>query len=296
MRPITTVSRSSGRVARSKFRCFSIFAVMIFWVFCAGAQTVNLWPGVAPGSENWSYKEKVDVSTPIGRVLFNVTSPTLTAFLPDRSKATGTGVVIAPGGAFVALAMDLEGNDVARWFEERGFAAFVLKYRIMEKKGEGVPTNVNFDEASKYGIADGIQAMKIVRQHATEWAVSPDRVGFMGFSAGAMVTSGVLLQSEAAARPNFVGLIYGGPFGVMPSIPAGLPPIFMAWAQDDNLVVPIAKFHDALTAAGAKPETHIYSGGGHGFGMQKHGTTSDHWIEEFYWWLEAQGLTKAAAR
>ena len=89
----------------------------------------------------------------------------------------------------------------------------------------------------------------------------------MGFAAGAMATIGVLLQSEAAARPNFVALIYGTPFGIIPSIPAGLPPIFMAWAQDDNLVVTIAKFHDALTAAGAKPETHIDSGGGHGFGI-----------------------------
>ncbi|HEX8894756.1 MAG TPA: hypothetical protein VF783_15615, partial [Terriglobales bacterium] len=81
---------------------------------------MKLWPGAAPGSENWSHKEKVDVNTPIGRVVFNVTTPTLTAFLPDRSKATGTGVVIAPGGALVALAMDLEGNDVARRFEEPG--------------------------------------------------------------------------------------------------------------------------------------------------------------------------------
>lgn len=101
---------------------------------------MNLWPGVAPGSENWSYKEKVEVNTPIRRVFFNVTTPTLTAFLTDRSKATGTGVVIAPSGASVAPAMDLEGNDVARWFEVRGVAAFVLKYRIMGKKSEGVPT------------------------------------------------------------------------------------------------------------------------------------------------------------
>ena len=129
---------------------------------------------------------------------------------------------------------------MARWLQERGIAAFVLKYRIMEKKGQGLPTNMNLDEAAKYGIADGIQAVKIVRQHSAEWDVSADRVGFMGFSAGAMVASGVLLQSDAA-RPNFVALIYGGPFGVMPSIPPKLPPIFMAWAQDDNLALePVA--------------------------------------------------------
>lgn len=260
----------------------------------AYSQTVNVWPGVAPGSEHWTYKEIVAENTPIGTVVLNVVTPTLTAYLPERSKATGTGVIIAPGGAFVALAVDLEGNDVAQWLQEKGVAAFVLKYRIMEKKQEGIPANMNMDEAGKYGIADGIQAMKVVRQRAAEWGVSPDRVGFMGFSAGAMVASGALLQAEAAARPNFAALIYGGPFGVMPAIPKNLPPIFMAWAQDDNLVSLVTKVHDALTAAGQKPEVHIYSAGGHGFGMKKQGTTSDHWIDEFYYWLEAQGLTKSA--
>jgi dienelactone hydrolase len=117
----------------------------------------------------------------------------------------------------------------------------------------------------------------------------------MGFSAGAMVTSGALLQPDAAARPNFAAPIYGGPFGVMPKIPADLPPIFMAWAQDDGLVrEPIENFYEALTAAGNKPEAHIYRAGEHGFGMKKQGTTSDHWMDEFYWWLESQGLTKPA--
>ena len=261
----------------------------------AYSQTVNVWPGVAPGSENWTYKENVAENTPIGTVVFNVVTPTLTAYLPERSKATGTGVIIAPGGAFVALAIDLEGNDVARWLQERGIAAFVLKYRIMEKKQEGIPANMNMDEAGKYGIADGIQAMKVVRQHAAEWGVSPDRVGFMGFSAGAMVTSGALLQAEAAARPNFAALIYGGPFGVMPAIPAKPATHFHGvGAGRHSGARPVVKFYDALTAAGQKPEVHIYSAGGHGFGMKKQGTTSDHWIDEFYYWLDAQGLTKPA--
>jgi acetyl esterase/lipase len=211
--------------------------------------------------------------------------------------ATGTGVIIAPGGAFVALAIDLEATDVARWLQGKGIAAFVLKYRILEKKGEGIPADLNMDEAGKYGIADGIQAIKVVRQHAAEWGVSPDRVGFMGFSAGAMVASGALLQSDAAARPSFVALIYGGPFGVMPVIPAKLPPIFIAWAQDDDVARdPVTKFYGALVSAGDKPEAHIYSAGGHGFGMKKQGTSSDHWIEEFFYWLEAQGLARASAR
>ena len=141
----------------------------------ARAQTVNVWPGVAPGSEHWTQQEMQVANTPVGTVIFNVVTPTLTAYLPVRAKATGTGVIIAPGGAFVALAIDLEGTTVARWLQERGVAAFVLKYRIVEKRGEGIP-QMDPDTASRYGIADGIQAIKVVRQHAAEWGVSPDRI------------------------------------------------------------------------------------------------------------------------
>src|SRR6476661_9112014 len=104
------------------------------------AQTVTrVWPGVAPGSEHWTQKERVIENTPVGTVVFNVVTPTLTAFLPTRSTATGTGIIIAPGGAFVALAISLEGDDLARWLAARGIAAFVLKYRIVEKKQDGIP-------------------------------------------------------------------------------------------------------------------------------------------------------------
>ena len=259
------------------------------------AQVVNLWPGVAPGSETWTHQERTVTDTPLGTVVINVITPTLTAYLPERSKATGTGVLIAPGGAFVALAIDLEGHHVARWLQERGIAAFVLKYRLVEKRQDGIPV-MNMDTAGRYGIADGIQAIKVVRQHAAEWGLSPDRVGFLGFSAGAMVASGALLQGNATARPNFAAFVYGGPFGVMPTIPANLPPMFLAWAQDDPIALdPVVRFHDALRSAGYKPEVHIFSAGGYGFGMRKQGTSSDRWINTFFYWLEAQGLTRPAA-
>jgi acetyl esterase/lipase len=255
------------------------------------AQTViRVWPGVAPGSEHWTQKERVIENTPVGTVVFNVVTPTLTAFLPDRSKATGTGIIIAPGGAFVALATSLEGEDLARWLSARGIAAFVLKYRIVEKKQEGIP-EMDMDTAGRYGIADGIQAIKVIRQHAKEWRISPHRVGFIGFSAGAMVASATVLRRDAATRPNFAAMIYGAPFGVMPPIPDKLPPLFLAWAKDDQVALtPILRFRDALTGAGIKPELHQYSAGGHGFGMKKRGTPSDHWIDDFYAWLGSQGL------
>lgn len=253
------------------------------------SRTINIWPGVAPGSESWKQKEIVATGTPIGTVVINVVTPTLTIYLPDRSRATGAGVIIAPGGYCVALAIDAEGNDVARALQKMGIAAFVLKYRTMKKSQQGIPTNIDMDEACKYGIADGIQAINVVRQHAAEWHISPSKVGIMGFSAGGMIASGAMLQRNVAARPNFDALIYGAPFGVMPMIPKKLPPIFMAWAQDDTVARdPIVKFYEALTSAGQKPEAHVFHAGGHGFGMRKQGLNSDHWIDEFRWWLGAQ--------
>ena len=107
-----------------------ITGVIAFTLLLAGSarsqQVVNIWPGAAPGSEHWTQKERTIENTPVGTVVFNVVTPTLTAYLPERSKATGTGIIIAPGGAFVALAISLEANVVARWLQGQGIAEFVL--------------------------------------------------------------------------------------------------------------------------------------------------------------------------
>ncbi|HSP34594.1 MAG TPA: alpha/beta hydrolase, partial [Thermoanaerobaculia bacterium] len=266
--------------------------VLLFASTLAGAQTVNVWPRVAPGSERWTQKERIATDTPIGAVVFNVVTPTLTAYLPAKPDPAHTAVIVAPGGAFVALAIDIEGNDVARWLQARGIAAFVLKYRIVEKKTEGIPA-LDPDTAGQYGIADAIEAIKVVRRCAAKWNVAPDRIGIIGFSAGGMVASATVLQRDEAARPNFAAIIYGAPFGRMPPIPAKLPPLFMAWAQDDPLVLTqIVRFYDALRAAGQKPEAHVFSSGGHGFGMKKQGKTSDRWIDELYFWMQAHRLAQ----
>jgi acetyl esterase/lipase len=268
------------------------FALGIALSATGTAQVVRIWPGIAPGSEHWTQKEVTYENTPVGTVVMNVVTPTLTLYLPDRANSTGTGIIIAPGGAFVALATSLEGAEVARALQQRGIAAFLLKYRTVEKKQDGIP-QMDMDTAGRYGIADGIQALKVIRQRAAEWRVSPDRIGFLGFSAGGMVTAGALLQSDSALRPNFAAMIYGAPFGKMPVIPRTLPPMFLAWAQDDAVALnQIVRFRDALTSAGQKPELHVFSHGGHGFGMKKQGTTSDHWIDAYFNWLDALGLTR----
>jgi acetyl esterase/lipase len=270
-------------------------------------KVINVWPGVAPGSEQWKQSETA-LGSGDNEQIVNVTIPTLTAYLPGPSTATGTAVIIAPGGGFISLSINSEGRDVAKWLVARGIAAIVLKYRVVQIEGQDaaqlrqsaraafmaqMSNHALIDEDGKYGIADGIQAVKVVRAHAAEWGISPDRIVFMGFSAGGMIADFTAIQPDADARPNYAAPIYGAPISAVPPIPHGLPPFFMAMAQDDTLAgTHLVAFYDALKAAGYKPEFHIYSSGGHGWGMRKQGTSSDHWIDEFYYWLEAQGLTR----
>lgn len=274
----------------------------------AAHSVVPIWPGVAPGSEGEQRTEKTS-PFPNGKftVVRNVVQPTLTVYLPPAAAATGTGVIIAPGGAFRFLTMDAEGNDVARWLAARGIAAFVLKYRLaataaddaqmwqdfMRMMAATQSSTASLDRDGRLGVADGMQALKVVRQHAKEWGVAANRIGFMGFSAGAMVASNSLLLSAPADRPAFVAPIYGAPFGDIPAIAGNLPPIFLAYASDDDLVGGrVEAFYTALRAAGQRPELHVYAKGGHGFGMNKQGTSSDYWIEDFHHWLEALGFTR----
>ncbi|MGA7522002.1 MAG: alpha/beta hydrolase [Acidobacteriaceae bacterium] len=268
-------------------------------------RAINLWPGVAPGSEEWKQKESTIHMGPMESIV-NVTRPTLTAYLPNPAKATGTAVIIAPGGGFIFLGTDT--HEIAEWLARRGIAGFVLKYRTAPLRGEtdaqlGQAGGARFAaqlnnhalilEDGRPGIADGIQAIKVLRDHAQEFGISPDRIVFMGFSAGGMITEYTAVNPDASARPNYAAPIYGAPFPDVPPIPKGVPPVFMEMAQDDNLAGPqILAFYDAMKAAGYKPEFHIYEHGGHGWSMRKQGTTSDHWLDEFYWWLEAHGLTK----
>jgi acetyl esterase/lipase len=267
-------------------------------------KVINIWPGVAPGSEQWKQKETTIRSGPMQSIV-NVTTPTLTAYLPDPARATGTAVIIAAGGGFLFLGSE---KDVAEWLAARGIAAFDLRYRTAQLEGENeaqldkagrarfgaqLANHALILEDGKYGIADGIQAIKVLREHAAELGISPNRIVFMGFSAGGMITEYTAVNTDASSRPNYAAPIYGAPFPDVPPIPKGVPPVFMEMAQDDNLAGPqIVAFYDALKAAGYKPEFHIYEHGGHGWSMRKQGTTSDHWLDEFYWWLEARGLTK----
>lgn len=251
-------------------------------------QAVPLWPGVAPGTSSNPPKEQTYRNTPIGTVIVDVTKPTLTPFLPVDNKAMHPAVIVAPGGACIALTMGLDGYDVASWLQRHGIAAFVLKYRLMHKTGSGIPKDLNEDIACRNGTADAIQAVKIVREHSAQWRIDPHRVGVLGFSAGGMVVSGALVNADASLRPNFAGLIYGAPFGVLPPVPHRLPPVFMAWAKDDRVAAEaMRRFYGALRAGGDTVEAHVYASGGHAFGLKRQHLPSDAWIDQYYDWLRS---------
>ena len=200
---------------------------------------VKLYPGVAPGSETWTIPESTTGQAP-GRVVRNVVSPEYVPYLPDASRNTGTAVVIAPGDGFVMLSYDSEGVEVAKWLAERGIAAFVLKYRVRQTDPGQSPMaaiKAADEPASNYelGVADGAAAVQVIRGRAAEYGIRPDRIVMVGFSAGAIVTVATALQNDPSARPNYAAPIYGAPFGSIPELPQGLPPFFLAVAQDDSL-------------------------------------------------------------
>jgi len=263
-------------------------------------QVIALWPDGAPGSEGWTQIEMEDVIPPNLKVVRNVTQPTLTVYLPPPDIATGTAVVVCPGGAFHFLSIDMEGTDVAHWLNARGVAAFVLKYRLIET-GDDFPDVVsrNLSDETRMAelmttlgplaVADGLQAVRLVRARATELGVLADRIGILGFSAGAMVALSAALNHDEHDRPDFAAPIYGG--GTNQPIPADAPPLFVLCADDDEMAAAAsANLYLAWRAAGHSAELHIYSMGGHGFGMQTHGLPSDTWIERFGDWMGAQGF------
>src|SRR5580704_4807960 len=282
----------------------TLCAVVFLATYVAAQDVVPLYPGTAPASTQENYSEREYFSKIWStEVVANVTKPSLTVFKPSPELRNGTAVVICPGGGFMALSINSEGNDVAKYMAERGVTAFVLKYRLAHT-GEDATQEFGalFADKQKFqemlakvvplAVADGLAAVTYVRQHASEWGCSPDRVGIIGFSAGGTVAAGVAFRYAPEGRPAFVAPIYAAAemFKDAP-VPVDAPPMFVAAATDDQLgLAPESvALYEKWTGAHKSAELHMYAKGGHGFGMRKQNVPTDHWIERFSDWLQLQG-------
>ena len=261
--------------------------------FTFAQKVIQLYEGKPKGSENWTWSEQKIAENGF---IYNVSQPTITAFLPPKDIANGTAVIVAPGGAFHILAIDHEGYDVAKWLNSKGIAAFVLKYRLghlstdnpSKELGEKMKDIEAINKAAAAIVpletADGLTAVKYVRDHAKEMNIDPTKIGFMGFSAGGTVTMSVIYNATEDNRPNFVAPIYGYEPAIFGStVPSVKTPIFIAVASNDEFGMDNMgiNFYKKWFEAKQPVELHIYERGGHGFGMRKQDLPADTWIERF---------------
>lgn len=258
-----------------------------------------------PVSESW-FRQWGD---PMAR---NITTATLTPFLPKKGKANGAAVIVAPGGGFRWLSMGNEGWEVAQALADKGIAAFVLKYRLhptpeslddftawmnrpratpapsSDSARTATPPPPPMDLSNQLTDAEAAYAMILKR--AKEWGVDTSRIGMIGFSAGAGLTMHSTLHSKTM-KLAFIGPIYGGMGPV--EVPKNAPPMFNVIASDDFLFRGQFGIIDSWYKAGIPVEFHLYQNGGHGFGLGNPDRTSNRWFDAFMHWLDVNKFLKA---
>lgn len=295
----------------------ALFMILTSSTVLEAQEILNLYEGKIPGSKAApaDYVEESPVGADHITRIAKVSVPTLTVFLPSKEKATGTAVIICPGGGYGILAIDHEGFNVAKRFNEIGVAAFVLKYRL--------PDDAIMDDKSIGPMMDAEQAIYLIRKNAAKWNLNPSKIGIMGFSAGGHLASTLTVHyddvkipnaEKLSLRPDFSMLIYPvisfGTFAHQGSVvnligkngttgqkdyfsnekhvTKNTPPTFLVHANDDG-GVPVENsilFNQALVKNKVKAEMHLYQGGGHGFGLNNK-TTKDDWFERLTNWLKA---------
>lgn len=259
-------------------------------------QEIILWPNGAPGSEGKAYPEITTTNANGELSVRSIHQPSLTPYLPTRSEKPGTAMLVIPGGGHRVLAISHEGYNVGEWLSDRGIAAFVLKHRLARETNSTYRIEVE-------AFADAERAMRFIRSRASEWNVDPKRIGAMGFSAGGELVNMLCSRSTDAkgkdaldafsARPNFQALVYPGRSGdIQPTKDS--PPAFLACSYTDRKDISegLAEVYLRFKRAGVPAELHIYSSGGHGFGLR----STNHrpvgaWANRFAEWMADSGFT-----
>jgi acetyl esterase/lipase len=274
------------------------------WPPSADHLTLNIWPGAAPG-EPVNMPPEADTTTAkdnliAGRALIrlgNVSKPTITVYKPS-GKNTGAAILVFPGGGYNILAIDLEGTEVCDWLNSAGITCVLLKYRV---PGTGPYPKSNA------ALEDAQRAMGLVRQHAVEWGIDPNRIGVLGFSAGGHLSAAISNHYEhrlyapiddadkLSCRPDFSVVVYPGylaladqDYAANPDIvpTANTPPTFIVQAEDDPVHVENAVvYFMQLKKAKVPAELHVYSEGGHGYGLRPTALPITGWPRLVETWL-----------
>ncbi len=310
--------------------CIALLVAVSFCTlttFCRAeeSQIIKLWPGKMPGPaakvdgaerDLTKLEDKLIAGRPIIK-LGHVSTPQMQVCLPDKAKANGGAVLICPGGGFSILAWDLEGTEVAEWLNSLGFAAVVVKYRV--------PTGYLGNELNEPGnaplktvgpVMDAQRAMSLTRLHAADWGIDPQHIGIMGFSAGGETAglaailrdqrlySKIDAADDQSCAPNFALLIYPGGFydketgGLKPylKVTKDTPPMFFAMAQDDQVnCLNCTALFTALTKEKVPAEIHLFTRGGHGYGLRATLTPVTHWPNRAAKWLRDMGYASSQA-
>ena len=300
--------RFTAHMKSKAFRWFNLGCGILFTAQVWAAEPIHpipLWPGRAPGETNTVSAER-DMSKPgVGLVagkpvirLGNVSEPSITIFRPATGKDTGTAVVVCPGGGYSILAWDLEGTEVCDWLNSIGVTGVLLKYRV-PKRDTGP-------------LQDAQRALGLVRQRAIEFRIDPQRIGVLGFSAGANLAAELCANSNrrlypavdaadtASCRPDFQFLIYPGGLSrkdddqkLQPdvAVTSSTPPTFLLMAENDPTGIEnVLAYTLALKHAHVPVELHVYPTGGHGFGLRRTTEPVTAWPDRAAEWMKSRGL------
>jgi acetyl esterase/lipase len=270
----------------------------------SAAPGANPTPAPPPGPEHDTTKptDRPIAGRPIIR-LGDVTVPTITLYVAPQANNTGAAVVVFPGGGYNILAIDLEGTEVCDWLNSIGVNCVLLKYRV--------PASGPYPKSSA-ALEDAQRAVGMVRQHAAEWGIEPKRVGVLGFSAGAHLAAALSTHydqrlyppfdaaDQQSCKPDFAIVIYPGYLSIAeknfefnPDVPvtANVPPTFLVQAENDPVHVEnVLQYFEQLKKAGVSAELHVYTKGGHGYGLRPTDLPITHWPDLATAWLKTIGV------
>ncbi len=292
----------------------NLFLLLAILCLSVNAQEVyKIYDGSAPGNAK-QLDPEMSIPAPWSGnpLIFNVSEPTITVFRPDKNINTGAAIIIAPGGGNRFLTWIEEGINVAEWFQRHGVTAIVLKYRtnqagsreeieeafkniaaISTTSSEGNDEKIVFKAPEPVEIAstlqgdDGRQAVKYVRQHAEELGINPQKIGLMGFSAGAVLTSNVIYIHDEGSRPDLAAFIYGR--GVANKISDPMP-LFLCSPVYDAESLPatgLLYMHLNWKAARVPTGLQFIHEASHGEGLQYNGKEWNEWIENLFNFMKA---------